>query len=424
MSRVRRVALVTHGLHHRGGISAVTEWLRTGLESLGGYTVDVHDLATSSRDAISRRLVVPSSWTRRTLRQACASQPPHYHWGANAVELEVMRYRPRWELTAALAGYDLVQVVAGGPAWASAVVGTGVPVVLQVATRAAWERDSQLVTQPLPLRAWRTGMTGLTSAVERSAIRRVDAILVENAAMLECARALGQSRVVKAPPGVDTTVFAPPATGWRREGHLLSVCRLGDPRKGLERTVHAYGHLVRRRQSIPKLVLAGSGTLYRPVAALIGQLGLGSHVEVRSDVRREELVSLYRGASVFLQTSFEEGLGLTILEAMACGLPVVATETAGSRETVVDGFTGWLVPQSPAVDVPAAVADRVADILADPGCPFSQRGRARCLSHFATDVALRRFTDAYDAVLGCRLESTIHSGYPFAKERHDASDVA
>ncbi|HEY2675037.1 MAG TPA: glycosyltransferase, partial [Rugosimonospora sp.] len=250
----------------------------------------------------------------------------------------------------------------------------------------------------LALRTWRAAMTGVTTRFEEAAVRSVDAVLVENAAMLDWVRSAGPARVVKAAPGVDTALLRP-APRWRAGGHLLSVCRLGDPRKGLDRLVRAYAGMVHRCDGVPDLVLAGRGALPAPVRDLVAELGLTARVRVRADVRHADLVELYRGASVFLQTSHEEGLGLTVLEAMSCGLPVVSTETAGSAETVLDGVTGWLVPQSPDGEVAAAVADRTLRILSDPGCDFGARGRERCVSLFSSAVALRRFTDVYDDLL-------------------------
>ncbi|HEY2672198.1 MAG TPA: hypothetical protein VGJ07_17740, partial [Rugosimonospora sp.] len=296
-ARPRRIALVTHGFETTGGVGTVTRWLRDALLATGAYHVDIHSLATSSRDRCSRRLAAPGSWLRTSLRGAGDLPPREHRWGANAVEVEFMRYRPRRELTGVLRGYDLVQVVAGGPAWARAVAPAGVPVVLQVASRASWERSSQRGAQTLALRTWRAAMTGVTSRFEEAAVRGVDAVLVENAAMFDWVRSAGPARVVKAAPGVNTALLLP-APRWRAGGHLLSVCRLGDPRKGLDRLVRAYAGMVRRCDGVPDLVLAGRGALPAPVRDLVAELGLTARVRVRADVRHADLVELYRGASV------------------------------------------------------------------------------------------------------------------------------
>jgi glycosyltransferase involved in cell wall biosynthesis len=302
------------------------------------------------------------------------------------------------ELTRTLRSYDLIQVVNGGPALAAAVTRAGIPVVLQVASTAAWERESQLAGQARAARIWRKGMTALTSRVERSALRDVDMVLVLNDVMLEHVRALGQLNVVKAPPGLDTDRFTPGLGGWRSNGYLLSVCRFGDARKGLDRMVLAYGEMVRADGRVPDLVLAGLGDLTSAIAKIVRSLGLASRVHVRSGVDANELVRLYQSASVFVQTSYDEGLGMSVLEAMACGLPVVCTDTAGTRETVDSGATGWLVAQGPDHVVAGEVAERVLAVLDGGGAAMGAQGRDRCLRMFSLDVTLNRFTAVYDAL--------------------------
>jgi glycosyltransferase involved in cell wall biosynthesis len=140
------------------------------------------------------------------------------------------------------------------------------------------------------------------------------------------------------------------------------------------------------------------------VCELIGDLRLADRVDVRSDVADADLVRLYQEASVFLQTSHEEGLGLSVLEAMACGLPVVATDTAGSRETVVDGVTGWRVPQG--VDISHDFAKRVREVLAG-GDSFSRQARRRCVDRFSSAATLELYLGVYEALLT--------DGYPMMK---------
>ncbi|TCB95926.1 glycosyltransferase family 1 protein [Micromonospora zingiberis] len=397
---VRRVALVTHGLHRNGGVGTVVSWLRDGLRASGRFTVDLHDLATSAGDRSSRRLRAPRSWWRRSVLSGRADAPDERYWGANAVELEFMRYRPRRELTAALADYDLIQVVCGSPAWAAPVLAAGPPVVVQMATLARWERDSHPKSCGYALAGWRAAMTRITDRIERSTLHAVDAVLVENQPIFNWIEALGQPNVVLAPPGVDTDRFSPSPAGWRSDGYLLSVCRLAEPRKGLDRMVRGYAEILRTRPDAPPLVLAGKGRLEPSVAALIAELGLTHRIVVRPDVSAGDLPELYRGASVFLQTSYEEGLGMSVIEAMACGVPAVATATYGSRESVVDGRTGWLVPLEPAAEVSQFLAARVLDVLDQSGPGMAAAARHRCEQAFSQQVALGRFVETYDRLLG------------------------
>lgn len=372
-------------------------WLRDALGSVPDFQVDVHDLATSSRDQASRMLRRPGTWRRSSLRQP-QDAAGATHWGANAVELEPMRYMPRAELTRVLASYDVVQIVAGGPALANVAHRAGRPVVLQMATFARWEREAILVSFGWPARLRGHVITALTGRVEAKAVRSVSAVLVENDVAAAEVRRLGQPRVEKAPPGVDTDRYWPRPRGWARDGYLLSVGRLGELRKGLDRTILAYDSLVRHHTQAPSLVLAGKGTLNDSVAKLIGELNLTSRISVRSDIAQNELPELYRGASVFVQTSHEEGLGLASIEAMASGLPVVATETAGSREVVLDNVTGWLIPQGLSNSVAVGVASRLKDAL-NIGAELGAAARQRALDVFSTQVTLQRYVDTYHKVL-------------------------
>jgi glycosyltransferase involved in cell wall biosynthesis len=396
-STSRRIALVTQAFTlGGGGVPTVARWLRAELRAVG-YTVDVHDLAVSSRDDSSRRILRPVSWFRRELGSERTEEAVR-HWGANLVEIEAMRYRPRAELTRALEGYDLIQVVAGGPALAAAVVGSLRPVVLQVATTVRWERSSRRRSFAPGMRQWRDTMTWWTSRIEQKALRSADAVLVENVEMLSFVQRAGQRNSVLAPPGVDTHRFAPAPGGWNADGYLLSVCRLSEPRKGLDRIVRAYQSLVRSYDAAPRLVLAGRGMLSEPVARLVRDAGLARLVDVKSDVRPDDLPDLYRGASVYVQASHEEGLGISVLEAMASGLPVVATATSGARETVVDGSTGWLVPQDH--EVVATMCARLRDVLCGSGPAMAQAARNRCAREFSTSVALGKYLQVYDGLLG------------------------
>ena len=162
--------------------------------------------------------------------------------------------------------------------------------------------------------------------------------------------------------------------------------------------ISAYGHIVAANEAGPPLVLAGWGELPAALVAKIRRLDLERRITIRPNVNPAALPELYRHASVFVQASYEEGLGVSALEAMACGIPVVSTDTAGSRETVADGITGLLVPQEPGSEVSRSIAGRVLEVLGGSGAELGAHARERCLSRFSSAVALKRFTDTYDRI--------------------------
>ena len=396
----KRIALVTQGYQTAGGIQTAARWLVTGLRG-AGLDVVIFDLASSRVDAHSRRFRSFRSWRRTTLLSADASEPHVIHVGANGVEIEPLRYLGRAELSAELDRFDLVQVVAGGPALAFAATKSKPPTVLQVATTVAWERSSQLAATGPALALWRGVMTKAVSVMERAALRKADAVFVMNCEMHSYVRSVSATRVILAPPGVDTEQFTPRSEGWASAGYLLSVCRLNDARKGLERLIRAYARMRELRPSIPCLVLAGRGQFPAFLSQLIVELEMGRFITVRTDVPQTELPSLYQGASAFLQASYEEGFGISVLEAMASGLPVVSTETAGTRETVVHGQTGWLIGQE--ADVEREIAERTISLWDGEAQDLSRRSRSRAISHFSNQVTLARILAVYRELFDGRL---------------------
>ena len=96
-------------------------------------------------------------------------------------------------------------------------------------------------------------------------------------------------------------------------------------------------------------------------------------------------------------TSFSEGLSITLLESMRCGIPVVATRVGGNPEVVVDGVTGYLVPSG---DVPA-FASRTVKLLLDKDLRMrmGEEARRRVERHFLLQDVARRYEDTYEGLL-------------------------
>jgi len=124
---------------------------------------------------------------------------------------------------------------------------------------------------------------------------------------------------------------------YRLEGpYILFVGNL-EPRKNLVRLIEAYA-LLRRRVRLPhRLVLAGkNGWLYRPIFQAVERLGLQQEVIFTGYVAQEDLPAIYSMAEAFAFPSLYEGFGLPVLEAMACGVPVVAGASGSIPEVAGD----------------------------------------------------------------------------------------
>jgi glycosyltransferase involved in cell wall biosynthesis len=123
------------------------------------------------------------------------------------------------------------------------------------------------------------------------------------------------------------------------------------------------------------------------------ELGLTGRVRFHEDVPNAEIVRFFHAASIFVLPSRQEGLGIVVLEAMACGLPVVATRCGGPEDVVVDGATGFLVENDDA----DAFAAAISRLLRDPslGEEMGRNAAKRIHEHYACEEIAARFREAY-----------------------------
>ncbi|MEO7793153.1 MAG: glycosyltransferase [Thermoanaerobaculia bacterium] len=390
----QRLAILSQDLSQPGnGVRSVVIFLhRVAIEA--GFEVDLLSAATSSRDPASLRLLAPSTWLSGPQMVECEDPllPAYRHSGASFTELEFRRYRPRRELTRRLDDCALVQVVAGTPAWANLARDARAPVALQLASTARVERASALAAQRGLRRLWSAAMTTATASLERRALARSSLVLVENRAMAARLASTGAAgRIRLAPPGTDTERFRPAEAAG--PGYWLSVARFADPRKNVQLLFRGYAAAKALRGDLPKLVLAGSSDPSPRDLEVAAELGIAADLDLRGGVPEETLPALYRGASLFLLSSNEEGWGLVLVEAMASGLPVVATRSDGAAEIVREGETGHLVPIGDA----EALAARSLALHAHPEVARRMGAAARRVAEEELSLVVcgRRFVEAW-----------------------------
>jgi glycosyltransferase involved in cell wall biosynthesis len=192
-----------------------------------------------------------------------------------------------------------------------------------------------------------------------------DLILAPSAFVARRLRAQGVWRPIEVlPTGVDLDRFRPGDRAAERgalgigpdDRVLLYVGRL-DREKNLELVLEA---VARVRAPQLRLLLVGRGTQAAALRRAAASRGLGDRVELRGGAPPDALPAYYRAADAFVFASTTETQGLAVLEAMACGLPVVAVRASGVEEIVTDGVSGLLVPEDA-----ATFAAAVEEILAD-----------------------------------------------------------
>jgi len=160
-----------------------------------------------------------------------------------------------------------------------------------------------------------------------------------------------------------------------------------------QRHLVAAAALVAREVPDARLLIVGDGDLRDTLQHQIKALGLERHVLLAGF--RDDALGLIKSLDVFVMSSLTEGLGSSILEAMACERPVVGTRTGGIPEVVGDGETGLLVPPGDE----RALADAIVSLLRDPerGRRMGVAGRARVVSQFSVDALVESTAQVYAA---------------------------
>lgn len=381
---------------------AVADFLCAQIERTQRYRLRLFSLATSSRDACSVRFLSPRSWRRNPRSVQGTWQGREFaHIGSIGAEFEFRRVAPSALLRKAIAECDLIQVVSGSAAPALTLRGCNRPLVLQVATRSAVERRKTLRTGAFPIRTWRQLMADITDRLDDRALQMADAVMVENRWMLEHARSIVRNglSVQNAPPGVDCSRFTPSSSRLARlhvDPFFLFVGRLSDPRKNVALLCKAYTLLCSQCPNPPRLVLAGHGDLPDAARSELVESRVLDRVECVRSPSCEVLRRLYQEATCLVLPSDEEGFGMVVVEAMACGAPVVATRCGGPEEIITSGSDGYLVPLD---DAQALAANLL--LLCDPllNQQMSAQARHTVVSRFSADVAFQPFLQTYERLL-------------------------
>jgi glycosyltransferase involved in cell wall biosynthesis len=239
---------------------------------------------------------------------------------------------------------------------------------------------------------------------ERMLGRRVDRVIAQCRDEVDELTSLGvpRTRISVIPSGVDSAHFVPtgPAALGTGRPRVITAGRLV-PRKGFQDVIRA----MRWAPDAECLIVGGppdhavaEDPFGRRLLEIAECAGVADRVRLVGSVPREEMPAWYRSADLMVTVPWYEPFGLTPLEAMACGVPVVATAVGGLRDTVVDGVTGVLVrPRDP-----AGIGHAVRRLLADPGRRLGLGAAAldRARSMYSWQRAAQQLTAVYRSVAG------------------------
>ncbi|MEZ5144298.1 MAG: glycosyltransferase family 4 protein [Acidimicrobiales bacterium] len=262
--------------------------------------------------------------------------------------------------------------------------------------------DLRIALEHLDDPRWRASTVRWYRFVEmqkRVAARLPRILTVSAAARADVVRDMGVAagRVAVVPVGADPQVFSPRPQVSRVPGRLVTTASATVPLKGLVPLLEALARLRARRRDA-HLVAVTRAEPDGPVAEAVERLGLRGAVTFVSDLTDEELVRHYAAAEVAAVPSLYEGFSLPAVEAMACGVALVAT-TGGALPEVVGppGEAGLLVPPGD----PDALADALATVLGDAALRrhLGDGGRRRVEERFTWRACAEATAEHYRSLL-------------------------
>jgi mannosyltransferase len=242
------------------------------------------------------------------------------------------------------------------------------------------------------------------TALTRALMRRMDAITATSAA----AASYLQREAIVIHHGVDTERYAPPAdrAAAFAEAKLPGRFAIGcfgrvRAQKGTDLFVEAMCRLLPEYPDHTAVVVGAITVDQQPFANRLKQrireAGLEPRIVMLGELPVDDVPAWFRRLSIYAFTSRNDGFGLTLIEAMACGLPMVAARAGAAEIVVADGETGFLVPTGDS----EALADAIERLMRDPAmaAAMGERARQRVLSEFSLDAEAQAFAKVYRTVL-------------------------
>ncbi len=279
------------------------------------------------------------------------------------------------------------------------MMGDGWPVLATVHHPITVDRDLELahadsLRRRLSLQRW-YGFVRMQARVARL-LPRVITVSESSRADLVAQMGVKPERLAVVAVGVDHDRFRPLPSVPRRPGRLVTTISADVALKGLVPLLEALAKV--RTERPADLVVVGRARPDGPAAATISRLGIGDAVQFVHGVSDERLVELYAQAEAAVVPSLYEGFSLPAIEAMACGVAVVAT-TGGALPEVVGptGRAGLLVPPGD----PGALASAIGRVLDDAALRdrLGSHGRRRVLERFTWQAAAEGTAGEYHRLL-------------------------
>jgi len=187
--------------------------------------------------------------------------------------------------------------------------------------------------------------------------------------------------------GVDTNFFVPS----KNRSNLRSVIYTGrfEVFKGLSDLIECSGIVCKKYPDV-KFILVGSGTILDSLKKQVSKLKLENNIIFTGSLSKSQIIEYYQNATIFVLPSYREGFPTSLMEAMSCGIPSIATNVEGSAELIKDSENGLLVPQKN----PEKLAESVIYLLENE--EFRNKIGANARNHIVKNYDWEKITDGFE----------------------------
>jgi glycosyltransferase involved in cell wall biosynthesis len=238
----------------------------------------------------------------------------------------------------------------------------------------------------------------------RNVLAKSDWLFGDCKAVLNRAAEFGYdiSRSTYFPWGVDLTHFTPgentrlaESLGWK-DAFILFCNRSWEPPYGVEDVARAFVKAVETNPNL-RLLLPGSGSLGPEIRGILQEGGVLDKVHMPGQVSFNDLPEYYRAADLYVSASHTDGSSVSLMEALACGLPALVSDIPGNREWVTPGDQGWIFPDRD--------SDRLAELMVKASqarvdlAVMSLKARHKAELNADWKINQQRLLDGYRAVL-------------------------
>jgi glycosyltransferase involved in cell wall biosynthesis len=263
---------------------------------------------------------------------------------------------------------------------------------MKIDTLASFNENKNLRTT-----LWRLSGRFISYPLEVNLMKRANIItVVANSVAQELKEYPAENKkIIMMGNGIDSTIFKPVEKKSEKK-YILFTGRLSY-RKGLFDLIESGKYICEKYPDI-SFVITGSGILVDKLHQRTNELDITKQFQFLGFVTREELITLYQNATLYVLPSHYEGLPTVLLEAMSCGLPVIATAVSGNLDVITHGKNGILVPPKS----PEKIAEAISFLLEDEQLKknLGENARKTIEEKYTWDIISNNFLKYYNSLIG------------------------